>query len=210
MDTMLKRIAETMMKIGTGSKFAVSRNLIWNKQSLKDLSAIFKSFDADVMHCTNLFPLISMSAYEAANQHNVPIVQSLRNYRSFCLNSFLYKQNSVCERCKNNTFAWPGVLNGCYKGSILGSAILATHNAFHRLRKTQTSRVDLFFTPTEFARQRYIEAGWPADSIVVKPNFLNGETAHSGEGRHDSGERKFAIFVGRLSEEKGIRWLINT
>jgi glycosyltransferase involved in cell wall biosynthesis len=54
---------------------------------------------------------------------------------------------------------------------------------------------------TDSARRRFIKAGLPPDKTFVKPNFV-----------FDMGERKtagkdYVLFVGRLSEEKGIRLL---
>jgi glycosyltransferase involved in cell wall biosynthesis len=56
--------------------------------------------------------------------------------------------------------------------------------------------------PSQFARRKYIEGGFPADKIAVKPNFVFPDPG-SGDGR-DGG----AIYVGRLSPEKGITSLL--
>jgi glycosyltransferase involved in cell wall biosynthesis len=60
----------------------------------------------------------------------------------------------------------------------------------------------MYIALSHFSRRKFIEGGLPADRIVVKPNFLN---ADPGLGDH-AGE--FALFVGRLSPEKGVRTLI--
>jgi glycosyltransferase involved in cell wall biosynthesis len=63
--------------------------------------------------------------------------------------------------------------------------------------------VDLYLTPSDFARRKLIEGGAvPEKKIVTKPNFL---PADPGMGEHQGG---FALFVGRLAEEKGIRRLL--
>ena len=64
--------------------------------------------------------------------------------------------------------------------------------------------VRLMFTlcSSEFARAKFIEGGLPADRIVVKRNFVAPDPG-VGEGRG-----RYALFVGRLSEEKGIRTLV--
>jgi len=72
----------------------------------------------------------------------------------------------------------------------------------HRWLKTWQKQVDLCIALTEFARQKFIEGGLPAEKIVVKPNFVN----------HDPGvgevNGRYALFVGRLSPEKGVRTLL--
>jgi glycosyltransferase involved in cell wall biosynthesis len=55
---------------------------------------------------------------------------------------------------------------------------------------------------TEFARRKFVEGGLPAERIVVKPNFIT----------RDPGSKKkpgeYALYVGRLSEEKGPQVLL--
>ncbi len=73
---------------------------------------------------------------------------------------------------------------------------------FHRLAGTWKRKVDTYIALTEFSRRKYIEGGLPASRIVVKPNFLHPDP---GARMRDSG---YALFVGRLSHEKGISTLL--
>src|SRR5207244_2526250 len=62
--------------------------------------------------------------------------------------------------------------------------------------------VDCYIAPSEFAAQKFVEGGLPAQKLVVKPNFV-----HPDPGvRKDSGE--YAVYVGRLSSEKGADTLL--
>jgi glycosyltransferase involved in cell wall biosynthesis len=72
----------------------------------------------------------------------------------------------------------------------------------HRWRKTWLDQVDLYIALTEFGRAKYIEAGLPEDKIMVKPNFVSPDP-----GRRE-GAGEYALFVGRLSLEKGVRNLL--
>jgi glycosyltransferase involved in cell wall biosynthesis len=76
--------------------------------------------------------------------------------------------------------------------------------AIHRQLQTWRTRVDLYLTPTEFVRQKYIAGGFPAEKIVVKPHFVSAPPEASG------GRRDYALFVGRLSQEKNILTLLTT
>jgi glycosyltransferase involved in cell wall biosynthesis len=72
----------------------------------------------------------------------------------------------------------------------------------HRQARTWTKDVTSYIALTEFARQKFIRGGLPADKIVVKSNFVSpdpGPKQTAGDG---------AVFVGRLSPEKGVRTLL--
>jgi glycosyltransferase involved in cell wall biosynthesis len=73
--------------------------------------------------------------------------------------------------------------------------------AFHRALHTWRDKVDLYIALSEFARNKFIDGGIPAGRITVKPNF----TGASSITENRSGD--FALFVGRLSLEKGAHLL---
>ena len=74
--------------------------------------------------------------------------------------------------------------------------------AAHRRLRTWSEKVDSYIALTEFARRKLIGGGLPADKVVVKPNFVDPDPgARKGKG-------DFALFVGRLSPEKGPRTMI--
>jgi glycosyltransferase involved in cell wall biosynthesis len=75
--------------------------------------------------------------------------------------------------------------------------------SIHRGLSTWNRAVSRFIAPTEFARSKFIEGGLCGERIAVKPNFVNPDP---GVGRGGGG---YALFVGRLSEEKGLETLLS-
>jgi glycosyltransferase involved in cell wall biosynthesis len=73
---------------------------------------------------------------------------------------------------------------------------------FHHLVGTWETCVDKYIALTEFSRRKFIDGGLPAEKIALKPNFLYPDPGHRS---HDAG---YALFVGRLSEEKGFSTLV--
>ena len=184
-------------------RFDVAPRAIWNWDTFHELRDLIRRERPSVMHCTNIFPLISPAAYYAAWTEGVPIVQSLRNYRLFCLNACFLRNDRVCEDCLGKGVPWPGVLHGCYRSSRPASTVVGAMLSLHRGMRTWTRMVDRYFTLTEFSRGKFIAGGLPAQQVAVKPNFIHPDP---GPG---SGQGGYAVFISRLSPEKGIKTLLS-
>lgn len=181
---------------------ALSAEIIWSHRSYVDVEQQLATQRPDVAHFHNIFPLISVSALRACRKLNVPAVLTLHNYRPLCMNAQLVRDGGVCESCIGRRIAWPGVLHRCYRGSFRYSAAMAAMLLGNRMMGTWSKDVALFLAPSAFVRAKYVAAGFPADRILVKPNFVDSDP---GIGNDD---REYALFVGRLSSEKGIRTLL--
>ena len=108
----------------------------------------------------------------------------------------------MCEECLGKSIPWPSVKKACYRNSRAASAAVAIMLSVHRALGTWGRSVSRFIALTEFARDRFIVGGLPAEKISVKSNFVYPD---AGIG---SGGGNYALFVGRLAEEKGIGTLL--
>jgi glycosyltransferase involved in cell wall biosynthesis len=189
-------------RISTMSKLALARDAVWSGSASRALRARLRDKAYDVVHVENFFPLMSPAIHYAAHQAGVGVVQSLRNFRLNCLNATFFRDGRVCEDCLGSRTLLPGIRRACYRGDRGASTVVAASVVAHRLLRTWTRRVDVFVTPSEFARDKIAEGGLPRDRIVVKPNFVPLDL---GPG---SGAGRFALYVGRLSPEKGIDTLL--
>ena len=163
------------------------------------------AFTPDIVHVHNFFPLLTPSIYDACREAGAPIVQTLHNYRTICAGALLMRGGRLCEDCIGGS-PYQAVLHGCYRDSRLGSFAVARMVDVHRRRGTWRTKVDRFIALTEFAKAKFVEASFPAEKITVKPNFV--EATKSGEAENTP--RNGALFVGRLSHEKGILTMLRT
>jgi glycosyltransferase involved in cell wall biosynthesis len=189
-------------EIDSLSRFALLRTTIWSSEIYSEFSHLLQANRPDVVHFHNTLPLISPAAIHAAKALGIATVQTLHNYRLLCPNGLFYRNARPCEDCMGRHLAWPGILHACYHNSRPATAAIAAMLAVHHRLRTWTDKVDLHIALTEFGRQKFIAGGMPAEKIVVKPNFL---ACDPGSG---TGDGRFAIFVGRLTAEKGIRTLL--
>ncbi|MBV8436730.1 MAG: glycosyltransferase [Silvibacterium sp.] len=184
--------------ISAREKIYTTMHLAYSSRMREAVRKRIRNFRADVIHVHNFFPRFTPSVYDAARDENCGVVQTLHNYRLMCAGGLLFRDQAICTECLSRGNALPALVHRCYRGSAVGTAALAGMVTIHKLRGTWRTRVDRFITLTAFARSLFIEhAGLPADRIIVKANVVPdiGLTA---------GEKAYALFVGRLSPEKGI------
>lgn len=185
------------------SALSVAAQTVWSGRTIDEVSELIGSFCPDVIHVHNTLPLISPSIYWVASKYGIPVVQTLHNYRLACLNGLYLRGGDVCEDCAG-VLPWRGVVRRCYRDSVAASAILGSMLALHRGLGSYRNKVDCYIALTEFARNKFIEAGIPEGKVRVKPNFIS---TGSLEKESEPPLKKGAIFVGRLSREKGIETL---
>ncbi len=179
-------------------KLALAKNTIWNSEIYDKIFHLVHEKRIEVAHFHNTLPLVSPSAYHAARKAGARVVQTLHNFRHSCASSFLFRNGKVCEDCLGKFFSWPGVLHGCYRESRAATAMVAATTTTHKLLGTWDNKIDRYIVMTNFGRQKSIESGIPEEKIVLKPHFILRDTV---QGR---GEGGYALFVGRLSTEKGL------
>lgn len=171
-------------------------NTIWNARTYAALSKLIRRERPDVAHVHNFFPLVSPAAHHACKAAGVPVLQTLHNYRLVCPSATRFSQG---ERCNGSSQSWARCMRiGCYHHSKLHTAAVTAMLAAHRAAGTWQRCVDAYFVPSEFCRQSFAATGLPANKLNVKPNFL----AQDPGPRTTAGD--YALFVGRLSPEKGV------
>lgn len=176
----------------------------WSRKSRREVAGILAEAEFDVMHVQNFFPLISPSIYGAAREAGVAVVQTMRNYRVLCANGLLMREGRNCERCLGRSVGWSGIRYKCYRESFAGSAAVVGMASWHRARGTWTREVDRFILAAELVRKKFIEGGFPEERMRVKPNVMPDLPGMKAGPR-----QRRAIYVGRISHEKGVDPLVD-
>jgi len=180
----------------------IAAGTVWSRRGFTRVHGAIRAFRPDVVHCHNTFPLISPAAYYAAAVAGVPVVQTLHNYRLFCANAFFYRDGHPCTDCLGKAIPLPGVLHACYRDSRAASGAVVAMQTAHRALHTWTRQVDRYIVLTRFAHDLCVAGGLPPEKLTIKPNFVAPDP---GPG---AGAGGYALFVGRLSPEKGIGMLL--
>jgi glycosyltransferase involved in cell wall biosynthesis len=187
---------------GLASKASALLNVIENRRVVEDFADQVSSFKPDVVHFHNFFPRLTPGTVSHVLERKIPTLQTLHNFRHVCANGMFLRRNSVCQLCLNRPMRIPALIHRCYRHSSL--ATLAVTRVGHRFRQLFDSYPHhlTLVALTHFARKQMIADGYSPNQILTKPNSVP-DTGVGPEAR----ERR-VVFVGRLSVEKGVDFLV--
>jgi glycosyltransferase involved in cell wall biosynthesis len=179
------------------------RETISSSRTTTDIKEAVTRFKPDVAFVHNIYPLISPSLYPALNSLGVPVVQVLHDFRPFCSNGWFYIDGKICERCKMGNHVH-GIIHRCYKDSYLLSTLYSATLGINR-QAGLLDKIDAYICLTGFFKKKILEVGIPEEKIYLRPNFIDAPPLDANSHQQGDG---YALYLGRLSNEKGIRTLI--
>ena len=172
----------------------------WSNKTYFDISRIIKDEKPDICHIHNIFPLITPSIYYACSDNKIPVVQTIHNYRFFCVNGFFFRNNNICEECLNQS-AYHAIKYNCYRDSKIQTYSAARMLQKHKMKNTWTDKIDVLICPSKFVYNKFIEAGFSLNKLFLKPNFLLRDPLPV----YNTGN--YFIYIGRLDYLKGVNTL---
>jgi glycosyltransferase involved in cell wall biosynthesis len=188
-------------EIRSENLITVGLQSIWNPKEFDSVKQLIRSKRPDIMKVDNFFPRLSPSIFLAAKEMGIPTALSVRNYRLVCPSANLFRDGHVCTTCVGSKVALAAVHHRCYRKSYLQSAAVVASNVYAHLRGVWADSVDRFIAVSSFVKQQLVAGGFPEDRIIVKPNFISDTGVGDGSGG-------YGLYVGRLTEEKGVRSLL--
>jgi glycosyltransferase involved in cell wall biosynthesis len=184
------------------NRIHLARETAWSNRIYLELTETLRRTTPDIVHFHNTFPLISPSAYLACQRLRIPVVQTLHNFRLICPGGLLLRNGAPCEDCVGASLL-PALRHRCYRDSLPATGAVVWMLQRNRWNGSYETLVDRYVALTHFAADRLIRGGIPKDRIRIKPNFLPDAIV---PGQGDGG---YVVYVGRLSEEKGVQTLLN-
>ncbi|MDE6469444.1 MAG: glycosyltransferase family 4 protein [Eubacterium sp.] len=185
-------------------KITMSLKTIYSKEARKKIGKVLDNFRPDIVHLNNInFQLTPAIIYEI-KKRNIPIVQTVHDVQMACPNHKMYIEelSSTCQKCIDGKYI-NCVKNKCLHNSTMKSAIAAVESYYYHGRNTY-NLVDCYICPSKFMADTIIKAGVDKSKIYVLHNFCE---KHQNIPNKQT-DKKYALYFGRLSVEKGIKTLI--
>lgn len=183
--------------------------LVYSKEAREKFDALCREFQPDVIHLNLTHRQITFSILDAPwlKQHPTPVVYTSHDLILACPSYLMLdSEGNVCDSCLGGHFG-NCLKKKCVKGSIAKSALAVAEAEWLKRHKTY-SRLDRIICPSEFMRNKFIEAGLPERQLVLMRNFLNPDSM-SREVANQNNEDPYMLYLGRLSREKGVLTLVH-
>ncbi|MFC5649862.1 glycosyltransferase family 4 protein [Paenibacillus solisilvae] len=185
-------------------KIKSASNIIYSFESKRNIKRLLDDENIDISHLHLFQHQISPSILFPLKQKRIPVVYTVHDLKVMCPNYKMMTNNTVCEQCKDGKF-YNAMKNKCVKNSLSASSISMLEAYFHKFMKIYDSYIDYFITPSEYYKQKMIEWGYPPGKITHIPNFV-----HIDKYQPYYGNDGYFLYLGRLSEEKGIMTLLKS
>lgn len=182
------------------------RNYFYYPDAAKKLEQLILNERPNIAHIHLMWGQISPSIFPILRKYHIPIIFTVHDYRIVCpAYSFKDGKGRICEACTGKHF-YRCFTHKCTKGSYLLSFFMATEMYFRNKYFNPNKYIDGLLYVSDFARKKH-EQYMPI--LKTKPNIIlhNFSSSIVSSGRYISD--KYFLFLGRLSEEKGIFTLMN-
>ena len=183
---------------------AAKRTLGWGEVKAS-FEALLDDFQPDVVHLHNIHSYLSPVLGQIAHRRGIRVVWTLHDYKLLCPAYTCTRSGRPCELCflqKSNVLH-----HRCMKGSLAASTI-AWLEAKKWNRKVLESFTDAFICPSEFMASKMLSGGFNPEKLKVLCNFVDPEKLQRLQSAEVNHREPYYCYVGRLSEEKGVRTLL--
>lgn len=176
--------------------------IIYSTEARNKIQSLIDKTHPDLAHLHNIYHQISPSILPSLKKAGIATVLTLHDGKLVCPAEHFFVDGEVCERCRGRYFI-NCFKHKCIKQSRAKSLVCTLEMYIHRLTSIYTRNVDLFIAPSEFYRQKVVEAGIASPDRVVK--IFNAVDVDSIE---PSAPGNYALYLGRMDRHKGVLTLI--
>lgn len=194
-------------KKGILGKLQSTFGMLWSMKYYRAVSRLIKKEQPEIVHVHTFFPLLSPSILYAAKRHGCKVVATLHDTRFVCPCSTSLRGTEICNQCGDGRY-FRMFRYGCFKNSRSQSLIVAFIFKYHRIRKSFYRQIDRYICLNENQIYLLKNIGFDSKKIVKKYNFVSDVELTEREEDKIRLPERYAVFYGRIGEEKGIRVLM--
>lgn len=189
--------------IGAVGKLKAGLHALYSFDAKKQISKLIADEKPDLVHINLVHRHLTLSILDAIQKFKLPVVHTVHDANSICLNHAMMTGGKICDRCVTDHSFKYALKHNCVKDSKL-QTVLAAMEAGNYNRKKSYDKIDCYICPSGFYKDELIKSGITHKPVVHITNFLPEDTVF--EAADDV--RDYFLYFGRLSFEKGVFTLI--
>jgi len=176
--------------------------MVYSLEARRKLATLIVDLKPDVCHIHNIYTQLSPSILHTLADRRIPTVMTVHDHH------LISPQYNIWAEGAGKDFRNTGIIRGTvsrfHKGSLAASFAQVSTYKFHRMMHLYERFVDLFLCPSNYMKQQMLLGGFPEKKLRVLPHGIDTSLIQPNYTH-----KKYALFVGRLSEEKGIETIIS-
>ena len=197
---------------GPLKKMALTLGMFWSFENYRKVRRVIEKYNPDVVHVHTFFPLLSPSILYAAKKSGKKVVATLHDTRFICPCATSICHGKLCNECMDGHYSRM-IKRKCFKDSMAQSFMVSMVFKFHRLRRSFYNQIDKYICLNDNQIELLKQAGFDEEKITKKYNFTEDTASFERPDYESIREEynlpeRFAVFYGRIGEEKGIKLLM--
>ncbi|MBQ2452862.1 MAG: glycosyltransferase, partial [Lachnospiraceae bacterium] len=194
---------EELDSMGAAGRLRSTLGYVYSASTGKEYVKLIRGRAIDAVWVHNTMWMIGGAIYEAAAECDVPVIQTIHNYRMLCPCGTMYRNGKICRECLHEGLH-KAIIHRCYRGSGILSLVLTL--AMMRQRRSGIYRDMRFVCLTDLQKKMLLETdiGIRDDRVYIKRNHCETPMRWIP---YDERKNCF-VYAGRLAENKGIRELL--
>ncbi len=195
---------DNVMKQNISKRLYAGAKSVYSIEARKKLSRLVRKENPDIAHIHKISNTLTPSILYALKKNDIPVLQTLHDYRVVCPNYNMYNPNTskVCEACKGHRY-FNAMRLKCQKSSYMVGLNIALESYLYHALKTYDKMIDLFVSPSNFLKKKVVEFGVDEEKIVCIPHFVMVDRYIPNYNNSD-----YILYFGRLEKHKGLKTLI--
>ncbi len=186
---------------GVWERLRTLGRMTYSLEARRNLATLISSTKPDLCHIHNIYTQISPSILDTLKDQHVPVVMTVHDHHLISPQYNIWAPG--CGEDYRDAGIVQATLSRFHKQSFLGSFAQIAVYKFHRSLMMYERGVDVFVCPSSYMKRQLIAGGFPQQKIHVNPYGIDCELI---QPRYD--HDGYLLFVGRLSEEKGIETIV--
>lgn len=184
---------------GLWKKFEQATKFIFSFEAINSINRLINHENIDIAHLHNIYHQLTPSIIPILKKKGAQVVLTVHDGKLICPVYTMLNQGEICTACRGEYF-WRVFVKNC-ANSQRKSALLMVEALLHKWKRSYDF-VDLFIVPSNFMAD-IISQRIPPKKIYVLRNGI--DVPEYSSTYQDDG---YALYIGRLSKEKGIKTLL--